>query len=74
MNVKPEDVNKQERNYSPAVGQSFMRYQRWLLGGFDNMVETYGFDIVDASGTIEEVFPRLRDRIQRIVESNGYVR
>ena len=44
--------------------ESFVRYQRWLLGEFDKMVETYGFEIVDASGTIEEVFPRLRDRIE----------
>jgi dTMP kinase len=52
--------------------ESFVRYQRWLLGEFDKMVETYGFDIVDAAGTIEEVFPRLRDRIQRIVDRNGH--
>jgi hypothetical protein len=38
------------------------------------MVETYGFDIVDASGTIEEVFLRLRHRIQSIVEHNGDAR
>ena len=52
--------------------ESFVRYQRWLLVEFDKMVETYGFDIVDASGTVEEVFPRLRERIQRIIEGNGY--
>jgi dTMP kinase len=52
--------------------ESFVRYQRWLLGEFDKMVETYGFEIVDASGTVEEVFPRLRDRIQRIIERNGH--
>jgi hypothetical protein len=52
--------------------ESFVRYQRWLLGEFDKMVETYGFDIIDASGTVEEVCSRLRERIQRIVESNGH--
>jgi hypothetical protein len=36
------------------------------------MVETYGFEIIDASGGVEEVFLRLRDRIQRIVNSNGH--
>jgi dTMP kinase len=52
--------------------ESFVRYQRWLLGEFDKMVETYGFEIIDASGTVEEVFQRLRDRIQRIVDDNGH--
>jgi dTMP kinase len=51
--------------------ESFVRYQRWLLGEFDKMVEVYGFEIVDASGTIEEVFARLRDRIERIVQRTG---
>jgi dTMP kinase len=51
---------------------SFVRYQRWLLSEFDKMVETYGFEIVDASGPVEEVFPDLRDRVMRIVDSNGY--
>jgi dTMP kinase len=51
--------------------ESFVRYQRWLLGEFDKMVETYGFEIIDASGTVEEVFQRLRCRIERIVEGNG---
>jgi dTMP kinase len=53
--------------------ESFVRYQRWLLGEFDKMVEVYGFEIVDASGTIEEVFARLRDRIERIVQRTGPV-
>jgi hypothetical protein len=52
--------------------ESFVRYQRWLLGEFDKMVEIYGFEIIDASGTVEEVFARLRERIQRIVAPNGY--
>jgi len=52
--------------------ESFVRYQRWLLGEFDKMVETYGFEIIDASGTVEEVFQRLRRRIEGIVENNGH--
>ncbi len=50
---------------------SFVRYQRWLLSEFDKMVEIYGFEIVDASGPVEEVFPDLRDRVTRIVDRNG---
>ena len=51
--------------------ESFMRYQRWLLGEFDKMVETYGFDIVDASGHVEDTFEALRGRVEKIVNRNG---
>lgn len=47
---------------------SFVEYQRRLLAQFDNMVEAYGFDVVDASGSIEEVFEDLKQRIMRVVE------
>jgi dTMP kinase len=51
---------------------SFVRYQKWLLAEFDKMVETYGFEIVDASGKVEEVFENLRERVDRVVARNGY--
>jgi dTMP kinase len=52
--------------------ESFVRYQKWLLAEFDKMVESHGFEIVDASGSIEEVFENLRDRVDRVVARNGY--
>jgi dTMP kinase len=52
--------------------ESFVRYQKWLLAEFDKMVETHGFEIVDASGSVEEVFENLRDRVDRVVARNGY--
>jgi dTMP kinase len=52
--------------------ESFMRYQKWLLAEFDKMVETHGFEIVDASGSIEEVFENLCERVDRVVARNGY--
>jgi dTMP kinase len=51
---------------------SFVNYQTRLLGEFDRMVEAYGFDVVDASRPIEEVFEDLRSRVERVVEKNGY--
>ena len=51
--------------------ESFVRYQRWLLTEFDKMVEVYGFNVVDASGSVEEVFEDLRDRVMRVVERDG---
>jgi dTMP kinase len=52
--------------------ESFVRYQKWLLAEFDKMVETFGFQIVDASGSVEEVFENLRDRVDRVIGRNGY--
>jgi thymidylate kinase len=50
---------------------SFVEYQRRLLAQFDSMVEAYGFEVVDASGGIEEVFEDLKQRIARVVEPEG---
>jgi dTMP kinase len=52
--------------------ESFVRYQKFLLAEFDKMVETHGFEIVDASGSVEEVFENLRARVDRVVARNGY--
>jgi dTMP kinase len=51
---------------------SFVAYQSRLLGEFDKMVENYGFEVVDASLPIEEVFRDLRDRLATIVSRNGF--
>jgi len=51
--------------------ESFVRYQKWLLAEFDKMVDVYGFDVVDASGSVEDVFEDLRDRVMSVVERNG---
>ena len=50
---------------------SFVRYQIWLLAEFDKMVETYGFGVVDASGSVEDVFENLRARVERVTRRNG---
>lgn len=52
--------------------ESFVRYQKWLLAEFDKMVEVFGFEIVDASGSVEEVFENLRERVDRVIGRNGY--
>jgi dTMP kinase len=52
--------------------ESFVRYQKWLLAEFDKMVENYGFTIIDASRTIEEVFEQLRDGVDNVVAQNGH--
>jgi len=52
--------------------ESFVRYQKWLLAEFDKMVESFGFQIVDASGSVEEVFENLRTRVDAVIARNGY--
>ena len=47
---------------------SFVEYQKRLLAEFDKMVEGYGFQVVDASPPIDEVFDELKSRVARIVE------
>jgi dTMP kinase len=49
---------------------SFVEYQKRLLAQFDSMVEAYGFEVVDASGSIEEVFDDLKRRISRVVDAD----
>ena len=51
--------------------ESFVRYQKWLLAEFDKMVEVYGFQPIDASGSVEDVFNDLRDRVDAVVARNG---
>ena len=50
---------------------SFVEYQKRLLTEFDKMVEGYGFEVVDASPAVEEVFESLKNRVARIVDGNS---
>jgi hypothetical protein len=34
-------------------------------------VENYGFEVIDASGSVEEVFENLRARVDRVAQRNG---
>jgi dTMP kinase len=51
---------------------SFVSYQTRLLGEFDKMVESYGFTVIDASRSIEDVFYDLHERLDPIIERNGH--
>jgi dTMP kinase len=50
---------------------SFVRYQKWLLAEFDKMVDVYGFQVIDASRTIEEVFEDLRKKVELHLERSA---
>jgi dTMP kinase len=47
---------------------SFVEYQKRLLSEFDKMVEGYGFQVVDASPPVEDVFEDLKRRVARVVD------
>jgi dTMP kinase len=50
---------------------SFVEYQKRLLTEFDKMVEGYGFQVVDASSSVEEVFESLKNRVACIVDGDS---
>jgi dTMP kinase len=49
---------------------SFVAYQTEMLGVFDSMIEEYGFEIVDASQSIETIYRSLQRRIGRLLRES----
>ncbi|MGE5820769.1 MAG: dTMP kinase [Deltaproteobacteria bacterium] len=49
--------------------ESFVEYQNRMIGQFDKMVEDYGFDVIDASRSIDEVFTDLKAQISMVVNT-----
>jgi dTMP kinase len=50
---------------------SFVEYQGRLLAQFDRMVESYGFNVIDASRSIEEVFEDLKGRVSHVLNDGS---
>lgn len=50
---------------------SFVEYQNRLLTQFDKMMDGDGFEVIDASRSIEDVFEDLKNRVSRLAEPNG---
>jgi dTMP kinase len=46
---------------------SFMEYQTRMVSVFDSMIEEYGFEIIDASESIDRIYRSLQRRIGRIL-------
>jgi dTMP kinase len=47
--------------------ESFVEYQKRIMGRFDKMVEDYGFRVIDASRSIEEIFTDLKDQMSEVL-------
>ena len=52
---------------SEDMYESFRKYQTALLAQFDNLVEEYRFEVIDASQDIPSVFEELRTGITRVL-------
>ncbi len=50
---------------------SFVEYQNRLLTQFDKMMDGDGFEVIDASRSIEDVFEDLKNRVSLLAEPNG---
>jgi dTMP kinase len=51
--------------------ESFVQYQNRIMAQFDQMVEGYGFKIIDASRSIEAVFADLKGQMSDVL-NNGH--
>jgi len=50
--------------------ESFVEYQKRIIDRFDKMVEDYGFRVIDASRSIEEVFTDLKDQMSEVLNTD----
>jgi dTMP kinase len=46
---------------------SFVEYQTRILSEFDKMVDPYGFEVIEASGNIEQVFESIKTRVEPLL-------
>jgi dTMP kinase len=50
--------------------ESFVKYQDRIIRALDSMVDTYGFTVIDASKTPDEIFARLQQSISKLLRSS----
>jgi hypothetical protein len=50
--------------------ESFVVYQKHIMGRFDNMVEDYGFRVIDASRSIDEIFTALKGQMSQVLNAD----
>jgi hypothetical protein len=55
---------------SDDMYESFVQYQKCIMGRFDTMVEGYGFRVIDASRSIEEVFNDLKGQMSEVLQAD----
>jgi dTMP kinase len=54
-------------NLGEDMYESFVEYQKRIMNQFDRMVEDYGFEVIDASRSIDEVYSDLEARLSKLL-------
>ena len=49
---------------------SFVRYQTGLLGQFDQLAGDYGFDVIDATRSVDEIHGYLCEKVSRLLDTS----
>ncbi|MEQ1886875.1 MAG: thymidylate kinase [Bryobacteraceae bacterium] len=57
-----------DTQFGKDMYESFVKYQTHLIQGFESMVDMYGFQIVDASRSADDVFESLKAAISKVLE------
>jgi dTMP kinase len=56
---------------SGSVYDSFVEYQRLLLPEFSFLADRHGFSVVDARGSVADVFRSVRAEVEEVIEDMG---
>ncbi len=57
-----------DSHFGKEMYESFVKYQTHLIQGFEEMVDPYGFQVIDASRSADEVFESLKQATSKILE------
>lgn len=61
-------------HFGKDMYESFIRYQSRLLTVFDRLAKPYGFEVVDATRSADEVFESLKSSIAHVFDNGKLVR
>ena len=54
--------------FADNLYDSFCKYQGKLIGQFDQMAEEFGFVIIDANRSVEDIFSELKERTRELID------
>lgn len=55
-------------HFGKDMFESFVRYQSRLIQVFDDLAEPYGFEVIDASRSVDQVFADLKASVSKVLE------
>jgi dTMP kinase len=56
---------------STSVFDTFVEYQTWLLDEFRRLAARHKFHVIDARGSVPEIFRAITARVEEVVEGMG---